>query len=127
MKPIRIAVGVLVVSCALFLSLDGSRSLADDRGDVETAPVPTSGKVGKDCTLEGKKLWGKVKVVKSFPDFEVKVVRSFADVHVKRVDSFPDKCGRWKFVDSFPDFTVKFVDSFPDFEIKYVDSFPGVP
>lgn len=72
------------------------------------------------------KLYGKVKIVSSFPDYKVKVVESFADLHVKRVDSFADKPGLWKIVDSFPDFTVQFVDSFPDFTIKYVDSFPGV-
>jgi hypothetical protein len=86
-----------------------------------------TGKVDGDCAFNGKKLYGDVKVVDSFPDFEVKVVDSFADLHVKRVDSFPDACGRWRFVDSFPDFTIKYVDAFPDFEIKYVDSFPGLP
>jgi hypothetical protein len=91
---------------------------------LESAPM---GKVDGDCTFQGKKLYGDVKVVDSFPDFEVKVVDSFADLHVKRVDSFPDSCGRWRYVDSFPDFTIKYVDSFPDFTIKRVDSFPGVP
>ena len=91
---------------------------------LESAPM---GKVDGACTLKGKKLYGDVKVVDSFPDFEVKVVDSFADLHVKRVDSFPDACGRWRYVDSFPDFTIKYVDSFPDFTIKRVDSFPGVP
>lgn len=86
-----------------------------------------SKKVPKNCTFKGTKLWGKVKVVKSFPDYKVRVVKSFADVHVKKVTSFPDSCGKWKFVDSFPDFKIQFVDSFPDFEIKYVNSFPGVP
>lgn len=78
------------------------------------------------CTFEGHQLWGKVKVVDSFPDVKVKVVDSFPDLKVKTVDSFPDACGKWKFVDSFPDVKVKFVDSFPDVKIKFVDSFPGV-
>ena len=73
-------------------------------------------KVGADCTLKSKQLYGDVKVVTSFPDFDVKRVESFADLHVKVVESFPDACGRWRFVESFPDFT-----------IRYVDSFPGVP
>lgn len=90
-------------------------------------PVPMGDKVGKDCKLKGKKLYGDVKVVDSFPDFEVKRVDAFADLHVKVVDAFPDACGRWRFVDSFPDFTIKYVDAFPDFTIKNVDAFPGVP
>lgn len=109
---------------------------------VQAAPAPTQkaeklekarqalvdalGKVPKSCRYKGKKLWGKVKVVKSFPDFKVKVVSSFPDLKVKKVSSFPDKCGKWKFVTSFPDFKIKFVKSFPDFTIKYVSSFPGV-
>jgi len=95
-----------------------------DTSDVDQAePL---GKIGGSCRYKGKKLWGKVKKVKSFPDFKVKVVSSFPDLKVKVVRSFPDKCGKWKFVRSFPDFKVKFVRSFPDFKIKYVRSFPGV-
>jgi hypothetical protein len=84
------------------------------------------GNVPKSCRFKGKDLWGKVQVVKSFPDFKVKVVSSFPDLKVKRVTSFPDKCGLWQYVTSFPGFKVQFVTSFPDFTIKYVTSFPGV-
>tara|TARA_B100000029_G_C17491877_1_gene929421 strand:+ start:859 stop:1257 length:399 start_codon:yes stop_codon:yes gene_type:complete len=84
------------------------------------------GEVDNDCTWKGIKLYGKVKVVTSFPDLEVEVVNSFPDLKVKKVNSFADRCGEWKFVESFPDFTVKFVNSFPDIKIKYVNSFPGV-
>lgn len=72
------------------------------------------------------RIYGKIKVVESFPDYKVKVVSSFADLHVEVVESFPDKPGKWQMVDSFPDFKIQFVDSFPDFTIKYVESFPGV-
>ncbi len=82
-------------------------------------------KVGPDGYYKGVRLWGKVKVVEHNADIKVKVVNSFPDLKVQVVDSFPDKLGKWKFVDSFPDFTVQFVDSFPDITIKYVNSFPG--
>jgi hypothetical protein len=72
------------------------------------------------------KIFGKIELVDSFPDFKVQVVDSFADLHVQCVSSFPDKPGKWKIVTSFPDFKVQVVTSFPDFKIKYVDSFPGV-
>lgn len=88
--------------------------------------VKEMGKVPKSCRLKGKKLKGKVKIVKSFPDFKVKIVSSFPDLKVKWVSSFPDKCGKWKKVSSFPDFKIKWVTSFPDFTIKIVTSFPGV-
>jgi hypothetical protein len=88
--------------------------------------VKEMGKVPRNCRLKGKTLKGKVKIVKSFPDFKVKRVSSFPDLKVKWVSSFPDKCGKWKKVSSFPDFKIKWVTSFPDFTIKIVSSFPGV-
>jgi len=80
-----------------------------------------------DCKCKGVALYGKVKIVNSFPDFKIKVVDSFPDLRVRFVDSFPDECGKWKIVDSFPDFTIQYVESFPDFTIKIVESFPGMP
>lgn len=88
--------------------------------------VPENAEMLSDCTCKGHNLWGKVKVVTSFPDIKVKVVTSFPDIKVKVVDSFPDECGKWKFVDSFPDFKIQFVDSFADIKVKFVDSFPGI-
>jgi hypothetical protein len=93
----------------------------------ETASEATVGDKVVDCECKGVPLYGKVKIVNSFPDFKVKIVESFPDLKVKLVDSFPDSCGKWKIVDSFPDFTIQFVDSFPDFTIKMVESFPGMP
>jgi hypothetical protein len=56
----------------------------------------------------------------------VQIVNSFEDLRVDTVDAFPNECGKWKMVNSFPDFTVKFVDAYPDFKIRYVSSFPGI-
>lgn len=90
--------------------------------------VPTgTGNVSDQCTFNGIKLAGKVKVVDSFPDVRVKAVSSFPDVKVKKVSSFADTCGEWQFVDSFPDFKIQYVDSFPDVEVAWVESFPGLP
>ncbi len=86
----------------------------------------SAGKIGSDCTFKGKKLYGKVQVVDSFPDFKVKITTSFPDLKVQKVSSFPNSCGKWQFVTSFPDFKVQFVGSFEDFSIEYVNSFPGV-
>jgi len=89
--------------------------------------VSLDARVGKDCTRDGKKLWGRVKVVEAFADFEVRVVDAFPDLRVKTVDAFPDSCGRWQMVDAFPDFTIEYVDAFSDFDIQRVDAFPGLP
>lgn len=87
-----------------------------------------AGKVDKGaCTFNGKKLYGKIQIVTSFPDVKVQEVTSFPDLKVQKVSSFPDKCGKWQIVTSFPDTKVQFVSSFPDVKIQYVSSFPGVP
>jgi len=100
-------------------------------------PVPTPSSLGSSggssrtrglsgCTFNGKNLYGRVKIVSYFPDVTVKEASYFADLRVQKVDMFASSCGRWQFVDSFPDFTIKFVDYFPDITIKFVDMFPGV-
>lgn len=86
----------------------------------------SGGPIADDCTCKGVKLFGKVKIVDSFSDFDIQVVDSFEDIRVEIVRSFPDQCGKWQIVESFPDFKVRFVRSFPDFKIKYVSSFPGI-
>ena len=96
-------------------------------GTISSTALGSGGKVGSDCTLKGKRLYGKFKKVDSFPDLKVQIVDSFPDLKVQMVDSFPDKCGKWKMVDSFPDVKIQFVTSFPDLKIKYVTSFPGLP
>ena len=81
----------------------------------------------ENCTFNGFPLYGKVKIVDSFPDIKVQIVDSFPDLKVQLVNSFPDDCGKWQIVESFPDVKIKIVDSFPDIKIKFVESFPGKP
>lgn len=85
----------------------------------------------ENCTYTNKdgktfNLYGKWKVVESFPDIKIQIVESFEDIDVKLVESFPDDCGKVKLVESFPDVKVQFVNSFPDIKVKFVNSFPGV-
>ena len=82
-------------------------------------PVPSA------PAIDVSKIYGKIQIVKSFPDYKVQVVDSFPDLRVQVVTSFPNKRGKWQMVKSFPDFKIQLVDSFPDFKIKYVSSFPG--
>ncbi len=103
-----------------------------ERSDLDTLPAAGNesgtGNVDEStCSFRDKRLFGKVKVVESFPDVRVKVVASFPDLKVKKVESFADECGEWQFVESFPDFTIQYVDSFADVEISMVPSFPGIP
>lgn len=82
--------------------------------------------IDSDCTYKGIKLYGKVKIVTSFPDITVQKVNAFEELKVQLVDVFPDVCGKWQIVDNFPDFTVQFVDAFPDITIREVTAFPGI-
>lgn len=79
------------------------------------------------CTFGGKKLYGKIQVVTSFPDVKIQVVSAFPELKVEKVESFPTKCGQWQLVKSFPDTKIQFVNSFPDVKVEFVSSFPGLP
>ena len=89
-------------------------------GDAETGQVSNPA-----SAIDVSKIYGKIQIVESFPDYKVQVVDSFPDLRVQVVNSFPDKSGKWQIVNSFPDFKIQIVESFPDFKIKYVSSFPG--
>ncbi|MBD5402513.1 hypothetical protein HDR58_06910 [bacterium] len=82
--------------------------------------------ISPSCSYKGIPLYGRVKVVDSLADFNVRRVSSMEDLKVKQVSSFANSCGRWQFVDSFPDFTIKYVDSIADFSIRFVDSLEGI-
>jgi hypothetical protein len=117
--------GIVVIAGAALRArpAEAGPSTAITAGD-DAVPA---GAVGKDCTFKGKRLFGKVQIVKSFPDLKVQQVTSFPDLKVQKVTSFPDKCGKWQFVDSFPDLKIQYVTSFPDVKVQFVTSFPGVP
>jgi hypothetical protein len=110
---------VLLLAFVPFFSASPAGTISPARG--------SGGKVGGDCSLKGKKLYGKIKIVDAFPDLKVQVVDAFPDLKVQVVDAFPDKCGKWKMVDAFPDVKVQMVTAFPDLKIKYVTAFPGLP
>ena len=104
--------------------------LVAPRGHV---PVVAAGKnpILPDCSLKGKKLFGKVQVVSSFPDLKVQIVEAFPDLNVEVVEASPGKCGQckcgqWMMTNTFPELKIQFVTSFPDLKIKYVKSFPGI-
>lgn len=70
------------------------------------------------CSCKGIPLYGKVRVVDNFADFQVQVVETFPDLEVQKTN-FPDECGEWEFVETFGDFTIQYVETFPDFTIRF--------
>ena len=116
-----------MVCCSLvglvFVLSQPPQIVGDEANAENVAPAVSTAAVG--TAVDVSKIYGKIQIVKSFPDYKVQVVNSFPDLKVQVVNSFPDKPGKWQMVNSFPDFKIQLVDSFPDFKIKYVSSFPG--
>ena len=88
--------------------------------------LPCSSHLAAEKSVDVSKIYGRIQIVTSFPDYKAKVVTNFPDLRVKTVESFPDRPGRWQIVDSFPDYKIQIVNSFPDFTVQFVDGFPGV-
>jgi hypothetical protein len=93
-----------------------------------SSPAYGASQVGKDCTWNGIRLAGKVKIVdrKHNPDFTIKIVEHFSDMKIKMVEHFPDRCGEWQVVDHNQDFTVAIVTGRHDLKVKWENHFPGV-
>lgn len=130
---LRLAPLLLLSGCGFFFPYapgptiddDGGVFEAQDAGAEDGGPSRTFDRV--NCTFAGKKLYGKIEYVTSFPDVKVRVVTALPDLRVKTVSSLATSCGEWREVSSLPDLRVKLVDSFEDLEIEYVTSFPGIP
>lgn len=90
------------------------------------APNTFAGKL-HNCTYEGIPLYGQVKVsTNGWAHFDVRVANNIADLYVEKVSFLPDICGRWQFVDTGEDFTIRFVHGGEDFSIMFVPHLPGV-
>lgn len=79
-----------------------------------------------NCTWNGKRLYGRIRYVDSFPDVRVRVVTALPRLRVREVSSLPNECGEWQIVTSFPDLKVQLVDGLQDLTIEYVTAFPGL-
>ncbi len=133
MNPEQIKIIVVIVVTLLFAILVDSIGSSSSYKAINLAsasglksPETSSSSSKPNCYKNGKKLYGKVQFVESFPDLTIKYVSSFPDINVQFVSSFPSNCGQWQIVDSFPDFTVQEVSSLADLEVKKVSSFPGM-
>ena len=93
-------------------------------GAVRNSPSKALAK--STCMLKGKKLYGKVKIVKYNPTFKVKTVTYSQNLKVKKVKYSANSCGKWEFVKYGEDFSVQFVDYGEDLKIKYVDYGEGM-
>lgn len=85
--------------------------------------------ITNDCMCKGKKLQGRVKVVKynESHDFNVKLKKyGLGDLKVERVTYPSHRCGEWYFVESGQDFTIMFVETGEDFSINYVNASAGL-
>ncbi|WP_017863266.1 hypothetical protein [Leptospira santarosai] len=83
--------------------------------------------ITSSCTLNGVKLYGRVRVVSIGEDFRVTVVRDGEDLKVESGMINPDSCGRWQFVNIGEDFKIRYVDLDADFTIRLVTNGAGLP
>ncbi len=90
------------------------------------SPSVMAKKVNSDCEYKRAPLSGKVKIVYNNADFKVKIVENSSDIKVKWVNYFPNKCGEWKRVGIFEDYSIEIVDSGEDFTIEEVDDVAGI-
>ena len=84
----------------------------------------------RPCEFQGHRLMGKVRIVDSFPDFNVKIIdeENRAELRVRKLSvGTAEVCGEWQIVDGLADFTVRFVESGEDFRIVFVKDDPGIP
>jgi hypothetical protein len=79
------------------------------------------------CTFKGRVLSGEVQKVTRGGDLKVEVVNYDADLEVDTSQSYPSRCGEWKWVKDYADFTVEFVSYGGDLKIRYVNHNAGVP
>lgn len=89
---------------------------------IALAAAVSCGFVGESRSKElAKKVFGRIKIVRSGADYRVKPVDSGGDLSVCLVESFPDKPGKWKIVrkDDPCDFKIKYVDSGADFTVDF--------
>lgn len=112
---------LIIITLLLIASFPILAQQSDNKPGIDKNNCTYTNKDGKTFNL-----YGKVKIVESFPDIKVQIVESFPDLEVKLVESFPDQCGKVKLVESFPDVKVQIVNSFPDIKVKIVENFPGV-
>ena len=112
---------LLIITLLLVWTIPMMAQKSDKKPGIDKENCTYTNKDGKTFNL-----YGKVKIVESFPDIKVQIVESFPDVKVKLVENFPDQCGKVKLVESFPDVKVQIVNSFPDIKVKIVENFPGV-
>src|SRR5262245_8432759 len=98
----------------------GSIFFADDAGVTDAGPALDK----VNCTWKGKKLYGKIEFVDSFPDLKIREVTALPDFKVEMVSSLPSRCGEWQEVTSLPTLRVKRVTAFEDLEVEFVTAFP---
>lgn len=115
---------LLVIS--LTSSLSSSKDLCTFSDGGKEAEKIKAGLL-QQLNFEGKAchVYGKIKFVDHFADYEVKFVEHHPDLKVKYVDNFADESGQWQVVQFHEDYRIKAVEQNEDFTVKVVENFPG--
>lgn len=104
-------------------------SLGNSQGPGEKGPAKSSAKAAllEAFSEEGKgcHVYGKIKFVDNFADYQVKFVDHHEDLKVEYVGNFADEPGKWEIVEHHEDYSIEVVEHHEDFTVKEVDNFPG--
>jgi len=68
--------------------------------------------------VDVSKIYGKIRIVKRFPDYKIKIVETDADLEVDLVASCCYSPGKWKLVSGHGDYLLKVVKANPDFTVS---------
>ena len=72
--------------------------------------------------IDVSKIFGRIRLVKRFPDFKVQIVKGPADLEVELVDEALSVPGKWQIVRSNFDYRIMLVKGSPDFTVSSKDS-----
>ena len=115
----------LSVAALLLISVSGTSVHSDNSAQKAGLRAAIADALGASDESKACHVYGKIKFVDSFADYEVKVVDHHEDLRVEYVDNFADEAGKWEVVDHHEDYKIEIVDHHEDFTIKEVDNFPG--
>jgi len=73
------------------------------------------------ATVDVSRIFGKIRIVKRFPDYTIQIVETGADLEVELVETCCYAPGKWKLVSGHGDYNVKLVTANPDFTVSCKD------
>jgi hypothetical protein len=85
-----------------------------------------SNPIGSDCSFNGKKLYGRVRIVNAGEDVKVRIVNAGENLRVEFSSIEYSQCGRWFFSQSGENVKIRFVEAGEDITVRVHPNNPGL-